>query len=228
MTTYNDFQARAVAAHASRRSEEKPLLRGWSHLIAAVAAAIFTVLLLERAGPGSKWPVAAVFGGSTVLLYTVSALFHRWYWEGRAYELLHTFDHANIFVKIAGAYTPFCLLTLRDGIGPLLMAVIWGLALLGIGGSFLALQLPRWATTGQYLALGWMALLAMPFLAAALPPVALQLLLLAGVLYTVGAAAYALRRPDPLPHIFGFHEVFHAFEVAGTVLVAAVVWFWVL
>jgi hemolysin III len=210
-------------------SEPKPLMRGWAHALAAVAAIVFWFFLFWRAGDnGTLQAVAAVFGGSMVLLYSVSALFHRWYWTGRWYTLLHALDHANIFVKIAGAYTPFCLVALRNGIGPWLLAIVWVLALLGMAGSTIALRLPRWATTAQYLALGWIAVAAAPSLAAALPGNALALLAVAGVLYTAGALAYAARRPNPFPNVFGYHEVFHTVEVVASACIAAVVWFWVL
>src|SRR5690606_11563662 len=129
--------------------------------------------------------------------------------EGRCYTVLHTLDHANIFIKIAGSYTPFCLLVLGGEAGLWLLAVVWLLAAAGICGSWLALQLPRWAAVAQYLGMGWIAVALLPSIAAELSWTAVLVLVLSGLLYSAGGAIYALRRPDPIPHIFGYHEIFH-------------------
>lgn len=227
MTTLDRFQGQA-ARPAIDFSEPKPLLRGWSHALAAALSVVFTVAMLARPSGATARTGALVFGVSMVLLYSVSALYHRYHWEGRDFRLLTAIDHANIFVMIAGTFTPFALSVLGGEHGMTMLALVWGLAAAGICGSAVAVHLPRWATVAQYLGLGWAAGSTLPQIGAALPQQAMALLLAGGVIYSAGAAVYALRRPDPIPHIFGFHEIFHLAVVAGNVLIATVVWFWVL
>jgi hemolysin III len=227
MTTYDRFRGRAILRPAIDYSEPKPLLRGWSHALAALAAVVFTAAMLARAGDTARLIGALVFGLSMILLYSVSAVYHRYHWEGRDFKLLTAIDHANIFVMIAGTYTPFCLLALESW-GLVLLAVVWLLAAAGMCCCSFAVHLPRWATVAQYVGLGSIALAILPTLAAALSLEAIGLLLLGGALYGAGGLIYALRRPDPLPDVFGFHEIFHLLVVAGNVATAAVVWFWVL
>ena len=109
-----------------------------------------------------------------------------------------------------------------------MLTLIWVLAVLGVCGSVVAVHLPRWATVAQYVGLGWAAGSTVPQIGAALPSQALALLVVGGVVYSLGGMIYALRRPDPIPHVFGFHEIFHLLVVIGNVLTGAVVWFWVL
>jgi hemolysin III len=231
MTTIEQLnqQLKQAAATPIYQSEPKPLLRGWSHVVAAVAALAFTGAMLGRTvGDTPRFLAALAFGIGMVMLYSVSGLYHRFYWGGRAYTLLHALDHANIFVKIAGAYTPFLVATIGGDLGLGALTLVWTLATAGVVGAVTALHLPRWATVAQYLGLGWLALPLLPTLAAALPSVALGLMLLAGAFYSVGGAIYALKRPDPLPQIFGYHEVFHLCVVLGNIGIAAVIWLWVL
>jgi hemolysin III len=227
MTTFDRFQSQA-ARPAIDFSEPKPLLRGWSHAAAAVASVVFTAAMLARADDRAAQAGALVFGLSMILLYSISAVYHRYHWEGRDFRLLTAVDHANIFVMIAGTFTPFGLSVLNGRYGSTMLTVIWTLAALGICGSVVAVHLPRWATVAQYVGLGWTAGSTMPHIGAALPQEAMTLLLAGGIIYSVGGMIYALRRPDPIPHIFGFHEIFHLLVVLGNVLTAAVVWHWVL
>jgi hemolysin III len=228
MTTYNQIPTRATVRPVQLRSEPKPLLRGWSHALAALASVVFTAAMLARASDTPRMAGAAVFGVSMILLYSVSAVYHRYHWDGRSYQLLTAVDHANIFVMIAGTFTPFGLAVLSGRYGATMLVLIWALAAVGMCCSGFALHLPRWAMVAQYIGLGWTAGSAMPQIGAALPPEALALLITGGVVYSVGGVIYALRRPDPIPHIFGFHEIFHLMVVAGNVLTALVVWRWVL
>jgi hemolysin III len=227
MTTLDRIH-RQAARPAIDFSEPKPLLRGWSHALAAVASVCFTIAMLAHADGAAARSGALVFGVSMVLLYSVSAVYHRYHWEGRDFQLLTAVDHANIFVMIAGTFTPFALSVLGGRHGMTMLALIWGLAIAGICGSCIAVHLPRWATVAQYVGLGWAAGSTLPQLGATLPQQAMTLLLLGGIVYSVGAVIYALRRPDPIPHIFGFHEIFHLMVVTGNVLTGVVVWYWVL
>jgi hemolysin III len=207
----------------------KPLLRGWSHTIGAVASTAFTVALLIATSVDIPRMVSMlVFGLSMVQLYTISAIYHLGRWRTRVRRVLRALDHSNIFVLIAGTYTPLCFNVLDGWLRILTLAGIWLLAVAGVIVSVFNLSLPRWASAALYIGMGWLSLLVLPALWAALswPPVAIMLL--GGVLYTVGAIIYASKRPNPFPRVFGFHEIFHLFVIAGSIAFAVVVWVWAL
>ena len=209
-------------------SSPKPLLRGWLHAVGAVAALITTiVLLVETAGDRARFVSLLVFGLSMILLYVVSAIYHIGTWPERRRTILRTLDHANIFVFIAGAYTPICVILFGGVARAALLIVIWGLALLGVVGSFFALRLPRWALALLYIGMGWISLILLPHMTRLISLQPVLLLVTAGLLYTVGALIYAFRWPNPLPRVFGFHELFHLLVIAGTVTITATLWVWV-
>jgi len=169
-----------------------------------------------------------VFGLSMVELYTVSALYHIGNWSGTTHRRLRAVDHANIFVLIAGTYTPLGFNVL-DGWGRVVLLVtIWLLAALGIGLSIFFLRLPRRVSTGLYIAMGWVAVLALPAYLERLSWPAVALLVLGGLFYTIGGVIYARKRPNPFPRVFGFHELFHVFVIAGSVIFAVTIWVWAL
>jgi hemolysin III len=176
-----------------------------------------------------------VFGLSMVELYTVSAVYHIGSWRDRPRRVLRALDHSNIFVLIAGTYTPLCF-NLLDGWARVAMLVtIWVLALAGIGLSVVSIgiagirfDVPRWVSTALYIAMGWVAIFALPAYLAVLPWGAVGLLLVGGALYTVGAVVYAKKWPNPFPRVLGFHEIFHLFVVAGGAVFAIVIWTWAL
>jgi hemolysin III len=178
----------------------------------AVAAGIALVLLAD----GALHRVSvAVFAGTATLLFVTSAVFHRGRWGPRATAALQRLDHASIFLVIAGTYTPYAVLLLPPGTARTLLAVVWTGAAVGVLFRVLWLRAPRWVYTPAYIVLGWAAVVVLPdFLAGGRPDV-LGTALLGGVLYTVGAIVYALRRPDPWPRWFGFHEVFHTLTVVA-------------
>jgi hemolysin III len=207
----------------------KPLLRGWLHAVGAVAALITTVILLvETAGDPARFLSLLVFGLSMILLYVVSAIYHIGTWPERRRTILRTLDHANIFVFIAGAYTPICVILLDGAARTALLVVIWGLALLGVIASFFTLRLPRWALALLYVGMGWISLILLPHMMQAISLQPVLLLIAGGLLYTIGALIYAFRWPDPLPRVFGFHELFHLLVIGGTVAITATIWVWVL
>lgn len=189
----------------------------YSHLFGAALAVPGLVWLVARAdGEPLRTIGAAVYGTSLLLLYLASALYHGLSSSPRREDLLRRFDHAAIFVLIAGSYTPLCLVTLRGVWGWSLFGVAWGLA---VGGAVMKLScphLPRWLTTVVYLGMGWMAAVAAVPLLAALSSEGWAWLLGGGLAYTAGAVVYGLRRPDPLPQVFGFHDVFHVCVLAGS------------
>ena len=207
----------------------RPLLRGWLHAAAGVGALMLAVALAwqSRFDP-PRLVTFLIFCVSMIELYTVSAVYHIGAWRPRIKRLLRALDHANIFVLIAATYTPLCFNVLSGWTRGILLTAVWLLALAGIIVTLLLLGLPRRFATGMYVGMGWVALLALPALAAALSWAAVGVLLLGGALYTIGGVVYARRRPDPFPCIFGFHEVFHLFVVAGSVTFAVIMCVWVL
>lgn len=206
---------------------QKPVLRGWLHAVAAVGAVVFTAALCWRGrGSGAALIPLAVFGASMIELYAVSATYHIGHWSPAVRARLRGLDHANIYVLIAGTYTPLCANALAGWIRPTLLGVIWALAAIGVGLAAFTLRAPRWISAALYVAMGWVAVIVLPAFSAVLPPIALGVILLGGVLYTVGAVVYARKWPDPFPRVFGFHEIFHLFVVAGGVAFCAAVWVW--
>ncbi len=209
--------------------ESRPLLRGWLHAAAAVASVAMTVAFvsmipLDRAHTMS----ILIFALSMVMLYTSSAVYHLRNWRGRADKVLQIVDHAMIFVLIAGTYTPLCVVVLSGPLRVGLLVLVWSLAVLGAVGGVFTFHLPRWSMTLLYVLMSWVGLIALPELFRRLPLAALAMCLVGGILYMIGAVIYALRRPNPFPHVFGFHELFHLFVIAGSVSFAVLIWVWVL
>jgi hemolysin III len=158
----------------------------------------------------------------------VGALYHIGSWREPWRRVLRALDQANIFLLIAGTYTPLCLTILSGWLRPALLGTIWLLAVLGVGLATLTLRTARWVTAALYVGMGWVALLALPAFAAVLPWMAIALVVGGGLLYTIGAVIYARRWPDPFPRVLGFHELFHLFVVAGGACFAAAIWIWAL
>ncbi len=205
----------------------RPRLRGLLHLGAFAVALALGVTLVLLAGP-QEGPAFAVYGLAVAGLFGVSALYHRGRWQPIVRARLQRVDHSMIFVLIAGTYTPICVHVLDGGLGAPLLAVVWGGALVGAVLELRPTPTPRGVGIALYIALGWVALLAMPPVVDELGWVATALLALGGVLYTVGAVIYARRRPDPRPAVFGYHELFHALTIAAAAFHYAVIAFWVL
>ena len=191
-------------------AETKPTWRGWIHTgILPLVIAGGIVLLVVADGFVAKVAAAVFFAGS-VLLFGTSAIYHRLNWGPKAKLALKRFDHANIFLLIAGSYTPVTLLALPQEKGLLLIVAIWIVALLGIGFRVFWIGAPRWLYVVIYIAMGWAAVVYLPELLAANLAMML-LILIGGLLYTLGAVFYAMKRPNPFPGHFGFHEIFHTF-----------------
>jgi hemolysin III len=206
----------------------KPLLRGWLHAGAALIALGFTAVLGWRSW--SDWPrliSLLVFGASMVELYTMSAIYHIGHWRPQVLRRLRALDHANIFVLIAGTYTPLCYNLLDGWLRWVILVSIWTLAVAGVTATSIFPQMPRWVGTSLYISMGWVAVLALPGFWQALPAAALGLLATGGALYTLGAVIYGRKRPNPFPRVFGFHELFHLCTIGAGVIFALVVWFWV-
>jgi len=195
----------------------KPRLRGWIHAgmfpLALVAGIVLVVLAPTVPGKIS----AAVFGLSACLLFGVSAVYHRGNWSPRTDAVLRRLDHTNIFLIIAGTYTPLAVLLLPPGQGTVLLALVWGGALLGLLARVFWLNAPRWVYVPVYLALGWVAVAYMGQFWSTGGPAVVWLILGGGLAYTVGAIVYGTKKPNPSPAWFGFHEIFHVLTVVGFV-----------
>ncbi|MEN9970289.1 MAG: hypothetical protein RLZZ229_497 [Actinomycetota bacterium] len=190
----------------------KPTWRGWIHagvLPLVVAAGIVLIVLAD--GVAAK-TTSAIFFASSLLLFGNSALYHRFNWKPKTKLALKRIDHANIFLLIAGSYTPITWLALPRPSAVLLLSLIWGTAILGIGFRVFWISAPRWLYVPIYIGMGWGAMAyIVDFMNA---NAAMMILILAGGLcYTIGAVVYALKKPNPFPGKFGFHEIFHAFTV---------------
>lgn len=173
-------------------------------------------ILLVALGPTLQARLAsAIYAITSALLFGISATYHRGTLGPRLAAWLRRLDHANIYLIIAGTYTPFALLALDGAAQVAVLAVTWGGALAGVAFRMLWMGAPRWLYTVLYLALGWAAIFVMPQLLEGAGPAAVVLVAVGGVLYSAGAIVYGLRRPDPSPRWFGYHEVFHAFTLAA-------------
>ena len=199
-------------ASVANAADIKPTWRGWIHAATfpvAIAAGIVLISLAQ--GAPAKW-ASAVFMLTSMLLFGNSALYHRFNWRPRTKIILKRIDHANIFLLIAGTYTPLAILALPPSKGILLLSLVWAGALIGIGFRVFWITAPRWLYVPIYLALGWAAIMYIGDLLAASVPM-MVLVLVGGLLYTVGAIIYGLKKPNPWPGVFGFHEIFHTLTV---------------
>lgn len=187
----------------------------WSHLAGLVLAAAGTVLLLRLADGRGRLIAFAVYGGSLMLLYAASTLYHALHLSPQRLRSLRTLDHIAIYFLIAGTYTPVSLLTLANAGGPTLLATSWGIAAAGIPFKIRWLDAPVWISTAIYLAMGYLALLAVVPIAQAVGWGGLAWLVAGGLAYTVGAVIFALGRPNPRPG-FGHHEIWHLLVLLGS------------
>jgi len=192
---------------------------GLTHLVFAVVAVIGATVLITLAAVYRKWwhlGAFIVYGLSLVLLYLASSLYHLLPVSDRARRVLRQLDHVAIFLLIAGTYTPLCLVPLRGPWGWSLFAAVWTLALAGMFQAIFAVDAPRWLVASLYLGLGWLVVVAIWPLVTLVSPEGVFWFFLGGGFYTIGAVIYALKRPDPVPGVFGFHEIFHIFVMLGS------------
>jgi hemolysin III len=193
----------------------KPRLRGVLHQGASVVSIIVAPLLLVSADASRARFAAAVFALSVVGCFGVSALYHRVTWTPPVRRWMRRADHAGVYLLIAGTYTPVALLVLEGTWRNVILTVVWTGAAAAIVLEFVWLDAPKWVAAAIGLALGWIAVVALPQLVDRLEASALTLLIAGGLLYSLGAIVYARRSPDPLPRTFGYHEVFHALTIAA-------------
>lgn len=193
----------------------KPLLRGWIHLVAApLAFAAALVLMILSPTASTTW-ASAVYLASSLLLFGMSAIYHRGNWNPKVRAILRRFDHSNIFLLIAGTYTPIAVSLLDHTQALTVLLVVWIGAAVGIGTAVFWPSAPRWFTVPIYVLLGWVAIWFLPALWASGGPAVVWLLIAGGICYTLGALVYGFKWPNPNPRTFGFHEIFHSFTVAG-------------
>ena len=194
----------------------KPRLRGWLHAVAApIVGAAGIVLIILAHGAAAGWS-AAVYALSAVTLFGTSAVYHLGSWSPQTAVRLRRMDHANIYLMIAGSYTPLVVIGLGHEFGPLLV-VVWAGAVAGVLFKMLWLDAPRWLSTVLYVGLGWSIVWGMGEIFARNGAAVGTLVVVGGAAYTVGGVVHALKRPDPWPRLFGFHEVFHAFTLVAWV-----------
>ena len=206
----------------------KPRLRGVLHQWAFVSSVPLGVALVVAAEDVRARIAVTVYAVSLVALFGISALYHRVNWRSpTARRWMRRLDHSMIFVLIAGSYTPFALLALHGPLAVAILVAVWAGALGGVVLNLVWSSAPKWLRAMLYVALGWVAVAALPQLAAAIGTGGLTLVALGGVLYTLGAVVYSVKRPDPVPSVFGYHEIFHALVTIAAALQFAVIAFWV-
>jgi hemolysin III len=214
---------RAGLEHLSERYHDvKPKLRGWQHLVSTPLILVAGVVLVAMSPTATTRIGSALYAGSAALLFGVSAIYHRGTWSPRVLLFLRRFDHSNIFLLIAGSYTPFSLILLDGWAQVAILSVAWGGALAGIALKLLWPGHPRWLSAPIYIALGWAAVFFIPAffdgamaLGVGIGLATFVLICVGGALYTCGGLVYGLQWPDPSPRWFGFHEVFHSFTVVA-------------
>jgi hemolysin III len=197
---------------------KRPRLRGVSHQWACVAAIVAGAILVWSAPDGRATAVAAVYAVSMTGLFGVSAVYHRITWRPNARRWMRRLDHSMIYVFMAGSATPVALLVVGGTLGVVLLCVAWGGALLGVALNLAWIDAPRALKAAGYVALGWVGIVALPKIVTVLGAIPTSLFLIGGLFYTAGAIIYARRRPDPIPTVFGYHEVFHALVIAAALV----------
>ena len=192
---------------------------GLTHLVGAVLSAVGLVLMIYYAvSVGTIWHIVSfsIFGGSLILLYTASTIYHLLCISDKGVRVLRKIDHMMIYVLIAGTYTPLCLIPLRGGWGYSLLITIWGIAITGIIMKLLWFDAPRWLYTLFYLAMGWLVVIAFWPMLKTIPAAGIAWLVAGGLSYSIGAVIYGTKWPSLKSKIFGFHEIFHLFVLLGS------------
>jgi hemolysin III len=206
----------------------RPLLRGVSHEVFFFVSLVTGPLLGLRATTLAAQVCVSIYAMSTTAMLGTSALFHRHRWSPKARTRMRRADHSTIFLFIAGTYTAVAGLSLTAGWATLVLCLAWAGAVGGIALRWAWLNAPKWAVALPYLVVGWVVIVAMPELLHRLGGGGFALLVAGGLMYTLGAIAYARKRPDPWPTVFGYHEIFHALVIGALVLHYCLVAFYVL
>jgi hemolysin III len=218
----------SAAALAAAVADLKPRLRGWFHADAALisvatGSALITAAAALRGGTAAT--TTAIYSGTVTLLFGISAAYHRVNWRPRAHAVMKRLDHSMIFIFIAGTYTPIAALALPHRSAIAVLVTVWTGAVAGVILQTTWRSAPRWLSAPCYLALGWVAVFVMPDLLRNAGVGAFVLIVTGGIVYTLGAVVYALKRPNPLPGVLGFHEVFHLCTLVAATCHYVAVWF---
>ena len=227
MTSSESTAPRIAATLATHVAELKPRLRGWLHAYAAAISIVTGATMIAVAAAlrgGSAATTTAIYCATVTLLFGTSALYHRLHWSPAAHRLMKRLDHSMIFVFIAGTYTPIAALTLPRNDAIAVLVAVWTGALIGVGLQTAWPSAPRWLSAPCYIALGWVAAFVMPDLLHDAGVAAFVLIIAGGVVYTIGGVVYALKRPNPFPGLFGFHEVFHLCTLVAAVCHYVAIW----
>jgi hemolysin III len=211
----------------TNRERVKPRLRGVFHELGFYVGLALGAGLVVSANDGRARVAAAVFAGSVVFCFGASALYHRPMWKPSVRAWLARLDHAGVYLLIAGTYTPFGLLVMSEGWALPVLTIVWTGAIAATLLKLFWFRAPKWLSAAIGLALGWVAAAAFSQLLK-LPVPGLVLVVAGGFLYTMGALVYAYRRPDPVPHLFGYHELFHVLTLAAVGCQYAAIAFFVL
>ncbi|THA32288.1 hemolysin III family protein [Streptomyces sp. A1277] len=196
----------------------KPRMRGWLHAGMFPAVVIAGIVLIALSESTRGRVACAVYIVTACLLFGVSAVYHRGTWGPRGEAVLRRLDHANIFLIIAGTYTPLTLLLLPESTGTPLLWAVWAAAVAGIAFRVFWVGAPRWLYTPCYIAMGWAAVFFLPDFMRTGGVAVLVLVVVGGVLYSAGGVIYGIKRPNPSPRWFGFHEVFHSLTLAAFIV----------
>jgi hemolysin III len=227
VTTPGSAARTSTSTLATTVAELKPRLRGWLHAYAAAisiasgAALIAVAAALRGASAGAT---TGIYAATVTLLFGTSALYHRVNWSPSAHRLMKRLDHSMIFVFIAGTYTPIAVLTLPRTAAVAVLIAVWTGALFGVALQTLWPAAPRWLSAPCYIALGWVAAFVFPDLLHNAGVAVFVLIAAGGVIYTIGGVVYALKRPNPYPGVFGFHEVFHLCTLVAALCHYVAIW----
>jgi hemolysin III len=220
----NEVVRAARESFAETVADVKPRLRGWLHLASAPLTLAAGIVLVVLSPTATTRVGSAVYVASALMLFTVSAVYHRGHWSPRVHSYLRRFDHANIFLLIAGSYTPFTVVLLQGTERVALLSVIWSVAVLGVLFKVFWIGAPKWLYMPIYIGMGWASVFYLPSFAegtkrlgVGIGTAVLVLVAVGGALYTLGGLVYSIRRPDPWPRWFGFHEIFHTLTILAFV-----------
>lgn len=206
----------------------RPLLRGWSHAVWLWVALVAAITLVVHAPTVGSAVACAVYGIGIVSMLAISTLYHRVRWPEETKKRWLKLDHTGIFLCVAGTYTPVLAIGLHGAIGTIGLVIVWGATTVGLVVEWWPEQRHRAFAHTFYLVMGWVFVGALPFLWSRLGTGAMVGILLGGILYTTGAVVHALKRPDPVPHVFGYHEIFHAFVIAALTVHYLTIWVFIL
>lgn len=204
-----------VPAKPEPRLDKKPLMRGWLHVGTTLAVLVAGPILIANARSTEERVALTVYVASLLALFGVSSLLHRVHWGPRANRRMKRADHSTIFIGIAGSYTAVAALALTGTVRVVVLALVWVGALVGILIRQLLLYAPQWLVALPYVVVGWSAMAVSPQLVRGASWPGFLLVLAGGLAYTIGAVVFAMKKPNPVPSVFGFHEVFHTCTVIG-------------